>query len=209
MKVKKSINTRVVVLLLALVLMIGGVVGGSLAFLMTKSDAVVNTFVAGAIGELDLDETETAITTAGNNTYLIVPGKDIAKDPYVTYTPTTDGTDVGEVYIFVKVTGGSWMYNTTNSKFEADSLSWAVDSNWTYLSDNVIYRTASAAIAKDAGYIIADNKIEVADTIKEDDIDNTVTATTGLTFTAYAIQAEGFTGTTAAADAWNAVKDLP
>ena len=84
-----------------------------------------------------------------------------------------------------------------------------VKTAYSNLSDNVIYRTASAAIAKDAGYIIADNKIEVADTIKEDDIDNTVTATTGLTFTAYAIQAEGFTGTTAAADAWNAVKDLP
>ena len=101
MNTKKNNSKKLIVLLLVLMLLIGSVIGGTVAFLMTKTDPVTNTFVAGNIGVLTLTESDTAVKTAdGKNTYVIIPGKNITKDPKVSYTPAV-ANDLGEVYIFV------------------------------------------------------------------------------------------------------------
>ena len=204
MYAKKNSGKKVIVLLLAIVMLIGCAIGGTVAYLTTKTDAVVNTFVAGNIGTLELDESDTTTQTAdGKNIYIIIPGKDITKDPKITYTPATTN-DVGNVYIFVEVAGGSWKYDSASSKFVAGDLSWTVASGWQHLKDNVFYMTTAAPVSDQA--FIANNTISVANTITKDTMANAVTNASGLTFTAYAIQAEGFTGASAAADAWAAVK---
>lgn len=195
MNTKKNNSKKLIVLLLVLMLLIGSVIGGTVAFLMTKTDPVTNTFVAGNIGALTLKESDTAVkTTDGKNTYVIIPGKNITKDPKVSYTPA-DANDLGEVYIFVAVTGGSWNYDEQTQKFIADGLSWSVAEGWTHLSGNVFYMTTSAAVDDKA--FIAGNTISVATTITKGAAMNAAAAAAdGLTFTAYAIQKEGFTADT-------------
>lgn len=206
MYAKKNNGKKIVVLLLAIILLIGCTIGSTLAWLVADKQTISNTFVAGDIGTLRLEETltatQTATQTGNNNTYVIVPGTKITKDPKVTYTPA-QANDVGSVYIFVEVTGGAWAYDSTDSKFIADDLSWTVADGWTYLSGNVFYMTTAEAVANKG--IIAGNEIAVASTItKGADMTAAVTAANGLTFTAYAIQAEGFDGVVS--DAWTAAK---
>lgn len=62
-------------LLVAMVLVVGCIIGGTLAWLTTKTDAVVNTFTA---GDIDVTLTET------KEEYKMVPGRIIHKDPKVT-----------------------------------------------------------------------------------------------------------------------------
>ena len=61
----------------ALTLIIGGIIGGSVAWLTAKTDAVVNTFTYGDIN-IELTETKPA-----NKQAKIIPGVDIEKDPKV------------------------------------------------------------------------------------------------------------------------------
>lgn len=205
MNAKKNVSMKTVTLLLAVVLLIGCVAGGTMAWLITTTDPVTNTFVAGQIGNLVLEETDTDSSTEGKqHNYTVIPGKAITKDPKISYTKATEN-DVGSVYIFVEVTGGSWTLGQDNKTYTADELSWEIAESWTHLSDNVFYMIAEETVSNQE--IIKNNTITVGTSIeKGEDMDAAVTAANGLTFTAYAIQAEGFTGTNAASDAWAAAK---
>ena len=66
---KKNISTKVFVLLLAVMLLLGCTVGGTVAYLMNKSATVTNTFSTSNI-QIELKE------TTGND-YKLVPGKNI------------------------------------------------------------------------------------------------------------------------------------
>lgn len=200
MYAKKNSGKKVVLVLLAIVLLIGCTIGGTIAYLMTATAPVANTFVAGAIGTLTLTETDTDSVTEGEqHNYTIIPGKPITKNPQVTYTPAT-ANDVGNVYIFVQVTDSDWTY--AENKFTQGGLSWTVADGWTKLeTENVFYLTTSTAVPSKS--IIANDKIEVATTITKEQIGGIATAATGLTFQAYAIQAEGFA---TAAAAWAQAK---
>ena len=105
---QRSLNKKVVALVLALVLILGASIGGTLAYLITKTATVTNTFTVGDIGTLKLEETKTPKTGAAttltatedlttnqvNDTFVIVPGVDLAKDPKVTYTGDSNDVDV-------------------------------------------------------------------------------------------------------------------
>ena len=67
MKANKTVSMKVVVVLLALVLLIGCAAGGTIAWLMTNTDPVENTFSASDI-QIDLKETT-------GDTYKLIPGK--------------------------------------------------------------------------------------------------------------------------------------
>ena len=70
-----GISARVLVMAVALTLIIGGIIGGSVAWLTAKTDAVVNTFT---VGDISINLSETTGTS-----YKFVPGNDITKDPKV------------------------------------------------------------------------------------------------------------------------------
>ena len=76
MKNRRNVSNKTVAILLALVLAIGCAVGGTLAWLISQTNPVVNTFTYGDIN-IDLKE-----DTKGP--YTITPGKAITKDPKVT-----------------------------------------------------------------------------------------------------------------------------
>ena len=184
---KKSVSMKVVVLLLAVVLLIGCVAGGTLAYLMTKSATVTNTFVAGEIGTLSLAETT-------GNSYNVTPGVDITKDPVVTFK----GNNVA-AYVFLKVDATGWTVSGSDTTYTYSigtnqEMKWELV-GWTKLEDGVYYKEVAANAGEQSWSVIKDNKITVSYEITKANINN---YTKGLSFTAYAIQKDGFTTVSAA-----------
>lgn len=199
MSAKKSVSTKAVALLLAVVLLIGCTIGGTLAWLMTKSSTVTNTFVAGEIGTLTLAETT-------GDSYIVTPGVDIKKDPVVTF----NGNNVA-AYVFVEVTAADWTsdaethmsYSMVNGK-----VAFSIDSGWGLVdgTNNVYYKSVGLGEQLENVSIIADNKITVSSELTKGEM----TAKSSLEFTAYAIQqADGGTendGKFTPAEAWAQIK---
>lgn len=188
----KNLSMKAVVLLLAVVLMIGCVAGGTLAYLMAKSATVTNTFVAGEIGTLALSETKGKLEN-DKKQFTVIPGVDIEKDPVVTF----NGNNV-TAYVFVKVDAQDWSVSTDGKTYSLGSnqkVKWEIADGWTKLNENVFYREVTADTdtentAETEKYdIIKDNKITVSSEITKADIKN---YTKDLSFTAYAIQRDAF-----------------
>lgn len=218
MYAKKSVSMKVVVLLLAVVLLIGCVAGGTLAYLMDKSSTVTNTFVVGDIGTLTLKENG---TEASNNTnsFNIVPGVDIAKNVTVSYSYTdnaNDNLDDVAVYVFVKVAAVNWDVDDTGDgatykkySIENNLLSWSIADGWTYLTTEdgarVYYREVAAnASLTDVPVIAAlsgegeAKHIDVSSDIAKTNVSTVATKAGNIVFSAYATQQDGFNDATAA-----------
>ena len=90
---------RLITLILAAALLLTGVVGGTIAWLIDKTDPVVNTFTYGDIN-IDLEETPTPDDddNPDTNEYEMIPGEEITKDPKVTVN-----TDSKASWLFVKL----------------------------------------------------------------------------------------------------------
>ena len=176
---------KTVALLLALVLVFGVVAGGTLAWLIDKTDPVVNTFTYGNIN--------ITLTESTGNNYKIIPGKDITKDPKVTVKATSEAC-----WLFVEV--------KEEGTFVADKVTYSIADGWTKgdgtkIPANVYYREVSAVTADTDFSVLKDNKITVKDTLTKEDIKNITTNPT-LTFTAYAVQKDGIAD---AATAWGKI----
>lgn len=187
-----SKTMKTVALVLAIVALLGCTVGGTLAWLGMKTDVVVNTFVAGDIS-ITLTESDADLDGNANaNTYKIIPGTTISKDPLVTVEAGSEAC-----WLFVKI-----------DREGHDILTYAVDSDWTELETGVYYidQAAIATGDEDAEYpVLEGNVVSVADTVTKADMTAAKTSIPKLTFTAYAIQKEGFSNVAAA---WAEAKDL-
>lgn len=213
----QSKGTKIVVLMLAMMLVFGCAMGGTLAYLMTSSGPVTNTFTVGDINielwEHDLDDEgdPTDDTIAANaDDYKILPGTHQTKDPFVTVKKDSEACWVfvkiveKNNYLFTEDENGNKTYTTT------PYIQWAIDSDWTEVSKGTpgaaevtyIYGRAMSAVDDDTNINILKNKIVEYD---EDLTKTQLNALDGtkpvLEFTAYAVQAEA--GATAAA-AWGA-----
>lgn len=196
MKEKKSLSIKAVVLLLAVVLLIGGTIGGTLAWLVTKTDSVTNTFTAGNIS-IDLKET--------TESYKMIPGTSIDKDPKVIFTADSEAC-----WLFVKVEAGKGVMLGEVTGAKSDTyITYMMATGWNPVDGEtgVYYRQLNAQ-NKDASYqILADNKVHVPDSVTKAMMDavDAGTAAPTLTFTAYAVQQSGFS---TAAAAWAEAKTL-
>ena len=169
---RRGVSTRAFVALLALVLVIGCVAGGTVAWLVAKTDPVVNTFTYGDIN------IELAETTGPN--YKIVPGVDISKDPKVTVKANSEAC---WLFVEVKETG----------TFVANKVTYAIATGWTKgdgtnIPANVYYRAVDAATTDQEFNVLKDNKITVSSDLTKTEIQK---APATLTFTAYAVQKDG------------------
>ena len=186
-KRRGGVATKTLIVALAVMLVVGCAVGGTLAWLTDTTDQVTNTFT---VGNIDIGLAET------KDNFKMVPGATISKDPKVTVKAGSEAC-----WLFVKVT-------------ESDNLdsfiSYSVDSNWTALTgvSGVYYREVpdQTTATTDVEYsVLTNDQVTVKDTVTKDMMDaitaGKATAPT-LTFKAYAIQKEGFT---TAAAAWNEV----
>ena len=182
MKNRRNVSNKTVAILLALVLAIGCAVGGTLAWLISKTEPVVNTFTYGDIN-IGLAETTGA-------DYKIIPGVNINKDPKVTVKANSEAC-----WLFVKV--------EEQGTFVADKVTYGIADGWRKgdgkgIPQNVYYREVGAVTDDTPFNVLKDNQVIVSDTLTKEDIKG-ITAKPTLTFTAYAVQQDGIKD---AADAW-------
>lgn len=183
---KAGRSFRGLVLVLALALIVGVAVGATFAWLTAKTDPVVNTFT---YGDINITLAETT-----GDSYKIIPGVDIAKNPKVTVKAGSEAC-----WLFVKV--------DEEGTFVADKVTYSIADGWTKgdgtkIPANVYYRAVDA-VKNDTDFaVLKDNKIYVSDTLTKIDIKDISTTTPKLSITAYAIQKDGM-GT--AAEAWAAI----
>ena len=195
MRTNKSMSMKAVILLLAVVLLFGCAVGGTLAWLTDKSDTVTNTFAATGI-EITLLETKLGTTTGETTTaneYPLIPGVEYTKDPVVTVKGTTNV----DCWLFLKVEQN----NPDNFlQYELDLTGWTkVDVN-----DALVYsRPVTKSTSDQSWHLLVDDKLTISSDLTADTMDTAKAAK--LSFTAYAIQQEGFA---TAEDAWTEAKKL-
>lgn len=183
---RRSVSSRTFIMLLAVTLLIGCAIGGTVAWLTAKTDPVVNTFTYGDIN-ITLTENKPADRQA-----KIIPGVDIEKDPKVTVKANSE-----DCWLFVKV--------EEEGTFVANKVTYSIADGWTKgdgakIPANVYYREVGAVTADTSFDVIKDNKVYVKDTLTKEDIKSITNPT--LTFTAYAVQKDGIN---TAADAWDKV----
>ena len=186
---RRSVGMKTFVAMLALVLVIGCAVGGTVAWLTAQTGPVVNTFTYGDIN-ITLSE------TTGDD-YKIIPGVDIEKDPKVTVEANSEAC-----WLFVKV--------DKEGTFVANKVTYSIADGWTQgdgtkIPANVYYRAVDAVNNDTDFAVLKDNKIYVSEELTKGDLQS-ITAQPKLTFTAYAVQKDGIAD---AATAWAKVSTNP
>lgn len=183
MKKMHGISTKAFAALLAVTLLVGSAIGGTLAWLTSKSDSLVNTFTIGNV-EIELTETK-GVLEGKDRTFKVIPGVDIEKDPKVTVKANSEAC-----WVFVKIDEQNW--NT--------ALSYSLAEEWKELENGVYYRdVASNSTQNQDFYVLAGDDKHPNGIVKVDEDITSLDANTKLTFTAYAIQKEGIK---TAEDAW-------
>lgn len=194
---KRSSNrSKSLALVLSLVLVIGCVAGGTLAWLNAKTDEVKNTFSTSDIS-VTLKETK--------NTYKMIPGWTIDKDPKATVTSGSE-----DCYLFVKV--------EKSENFDS-FMTYKIADGWRELEDvdGVYYMVFNSKSNEENKPVIGteysilkDDQVTVKDTVTKDNMNglNEENYPT-LTFTAYAVQLMKNNDTEfTAAEAWEIAQGL-
>lgn len=175
-------------MVLALVLLAVCAVSGTLAWLTAKSDTVTNTFTTSDI-KVELTET--------NETYKMVPGYDIHKDPKAKVLAGSE-----ECFLFVKL--------EKSSNFDT-YLEYAIADGWTKLegegiTDTIYYRVVDGTTNQinTAYSVLANDQVTVKGEVTKAMMDGLTTETLPkLTITAYASQLYKSAGAEfTAAEAW-------
>ena len=172
---KKTLRKILPVLALVLVVAVASV-GGTIAWLKTATEPVVNTFTVGDIN-IDLTETE-GKQTDGSYKFKMVPGNTISKNPKVTVKAGSEAC-----WLFVQVT-------------ESSNLS-------SFIEYSVYYRKVSAVTADTDFYVLTNNQVTVKTAVTKDMMEGLKAAGATqptLTFKAYAVQSDNVAD---AATAWN------
>lgn len=204
----RSKGFKVMTLVLAFVLVVGASVAGTLAWLTAQTPTVTNTFTSAELfsdnGSFTLWEhkaedtdgdgvyTLDNSTEVTSNSYNILPGVNIPKDP------TVDVVGLEEhAYLYIKVTSTL----PTGLTYTIDSANWTALSGYDgvyvysgFNAENNIVKATNAAPKTFEATILTGNQIMVADNYS--DTSDGIT----LSFDAYMVQATG--NGDSAADAW-------
>jgi len=168
---RRSFGSKSIAALLAVILILTCVVGGTIAWLTDETEAVVNTFTVGDIN-ITLEET--------TEDFKMIPGFTIDKDPIVTVKAGSE-----DCWVFVQV---------EESDNLDDYIEYEVDkNNWTELEGvEGVYYTFSKDVTADRPIKdLLNNQVSVLPTVTKEMMealkkDGAVQPT--LTFTAYAVQ---------------------
>lgn len=183
---------KIITFILAAVLLVTGIAGGVIAWLVDRTEPVVNTFTYGDIN-IDLEETPTPDDDddPDTNEYEMIPGEEITKDPKVIVK-----TDSEASWLFVKL--------EKSENFD-DFMEYEIAEGWTQLNDDqgnavpgVYFREVDEVADQDVVYeVIKDNKVQVKGSVTKEmlnalDPEGEEATYPTLTVTAYAVQRSGF-----------------
>lgn len=176
MYAKKRSGKKIVAMILAVVLLIGVGVGGTLAWLTATSGTVTNTFTVGDINitlqeypfkedsTTELDENATPVQSI--DTYKVVPGGEQPKKPFVTVKAKSENC-----YVYVNVVNNLTIDNTLVVNYDSPT-------NWTEVAKktaadgtvSTLYRYNSIMkySENDSEPLVVFNKVSYSDSIQKD-----------------------------------------
>lgn len=161
-------------------------------------------------GELSLYETVDG-TRVNSQELVYAPGVSITKNPMVDFK----GNELA-AYVFIKINAQNWTFDSTDNSFSilngnkgpTEILKWYINtSEWTALSNDneiVYYIYVPAGTELNEISIITDNAIAVSDNITNGEMTEIQSIIGNVTFTSYAVQANGFENAVAA---WDSVSE--
>lgn len=193
---KKFIAILSVFVMLALTMVVGCAVDGTVAWLVSESKSSVSTFTLGDIN-IELTESE-----SGNQPLKIIPGVDIRRSLKATVKPNSEAC-----WLFVKVEETNWSAIQDTNGTAKVSYSVDVQNGWIALNGHpgVYYREVSAEDAKTGVEYDVNGVVAVSEELTKAEINSIASGTQPqLSFTAYAVQRDGIGD---AATAWTAANN--
>lgn len=176
---------RTIALLCAAMMVVGIAAGGTLAWLVSNGGTVTNTFTS---SDISIELTETT-----GETYKMVPGYTIAKDPTVTVE-----ADSEKSYLFVKL--------EKKNNFD-NFMTYTMADGWTELTagSGIYYRVVDASGSDQEFAVLKDNQVTVKGEVTKAAMDALTTANyPQLIVSAYASQyMKNNTTPFSAAEAWD------
>ena len=194
---KKFIAILSVFVMLALTMVVGCAVDGTVAWLVSESESSVSTFTLGDINIKLTGESE-------SQPLKIIPGVDIKRSLKVTVDPNSEAC-----WLFVKVEGTNWSRFPDANGTAKVFYSVDVQKGWIALNDHpgVYYREVSAEDAKTGVEYDVNGVVAVSKELTKAEVNSIASGTQPqLSFTAYAVQRYSFED---AAKAWEAANPAP
>lgn len=192
---KKFIAILSVFVMLALTMVVGCAVDGTVAWLVSESESSVSTFTLGDININLTGESE-------SQPLKIIPGVKIERSLKVTVEPNSEAC-----WLFVKVEGANWSHFPDANGTAKVSYSVDVQDGWTALNNHpgVYYREVSAEAAQRGDAYDVNCNVTVSQMLTKAEVDSIASGTQPkLSFTAYAVQRDGIGD---AATAWAAANN--
>lgn len=192
---KKFIAILSVFVMLALTMVVGCAVDGTVAWLVSESESSVSTFTLGDINIKLTGESE-------SQPLKIIPGVDIKRSLKVTVEPNSEAC-----WLFVKVEGTNWSHFPDANGTAKVSYSVDVQNGWIALNDHpgVYYREVSAEAAQRGDAYDVNCNVTVSQMLTKAEVNSIAAGTQPrLSFTAYAVQRDGIGD---AATAWAAANN--
>lgn len=174
-------------------------VGTSVAWLSSTTDTVVNTFTYGDIN-IKIEETDTQDNDNNEftNTYKMLPGNKITKDPKITVLANSEDS-----YLFVEI---------KESENFKDFMKYELVEGWTLVegTENVYVKEVTKSGKDQEFFVLKDNTVTVLESVTKamlNDLDKDgQTNYPTLSFTAYAVQRDSkIEAIDTAAEAWSIV----
>lgn len=214
----KGIHVKILALLVVAMLLVGCTIGGTFAWLMTRTDPVVNTFTVGDVS-IELKEhvldpstgqwkNPEEFTTTGNSGIAVIPGRQIPKDPTVT---VLKGSEPCYVRVLVKI---NWSKEADGIFDAFDYQEWiGINNNWnftllfngatahnngTYYGFDIYEMRYKSIVDAQLDNVVLPvmTHITFPSTLEVREVNSITDA--GMTFIAQAIQADGFNNADAA-----------
>lgn len=192
---KKFIAILSVFVMLALTMVVGCAVDGTVAWLVSESESSVSTFTLGDINIKLTGESE-------SQPLKIIPGVEIKRSLKVTVEPNSEAC-----WLFVKVEGTNWSHFPDANGTAKVSYSVDVQNGWIALNGHpgVYYREVSAEDAKTGVEYDVNGVVAVSKELTKAEVNSIASGTQPqLSFTAYAVQRDGIGD---AATAWAAANN--
>lgn len=192
---KKFIAILSVFVMLALTMVVGCAVDGTVAWLVSESESSVSTFTLGDINIKLTGESE-------SQPLKIIPGVGIRRSLKVTVEPNSEAC-----WLFVKVEGTNWSHFPDANGTAKVSYSVDVQNGWIALNDHpgVYYREVSAEAAQRGDAYDVNCNVTVSQMLTKAEVNSIASGTQPqLSFTAYAVQRDGIDN---AATAWAAANN--